>query len=282
MRTIAVVNHKGGVGKTTVALAIAVGMARRLKKGRRVLVVDGDSQANATTTMLDGKAPNKPTLTHVLMNDADPSEAIRPSRVSSVDILPADSTLAECTIWLTDQLGREKRLRIAMQSIGDPYDLVLIDAPPTMSLVSVNVLHAVNELLVPVDAGLYSVMGLGRLQQTVEKIRRHLIHPELCIIGLILTRMMKHRGAHELEAQLRETYGSLVYKTVVPYSPQVELATARHRTVLEYSPRLRGCPGIRGPDYGGSKKPWAQEGECPPVWSPRRCLTRANQTRTTK
>ena len=88
MRTIAVVNHKGGVGKTTTALSLAVGMARRLRKGRRLLVIDGDSQGNATTTLLDGKAPNKPTLTQVLLDDVDVSEAIRPSRYPGIDLLP--------------------------------------------------------------------------------------------------------------------------------------------------------------------------------------------------
>ena len=106
MRTIALVNHKGGVGKTTVALNLAVGMAQRLKKGRRVLFIDGDAQGNGTTTLLDGRAPNKPTLTQVLLDDADASEAIRPSRFAGIDILPADASLADCTVWLADQIGR--------------------------------------------------------------------------------------------------------------------------------------------------------------------------------
>ena len=178
MRTIAVVNHKGGVGKTTTALGLSVGLARRLRKGRRLLFIDGDAQGNATATMLDGKVPNKPTLTEVLLEDDSPAdairEAIRPSRCPAIDLLPANSSLADCTVWLADQSGREQRLRNAMRTLGDPYDVVIIDAPPAMSLVTVNVLHAVEELLVPVDAGAYAVMGLARLQETVDKIRKHL------------------------------------------------------------------------------------------------------------
>jgi chromosome partitioning protein len=237
MRTIAVVNHKGGVGKTTTALGLAVGLARRLRKGRRLLFIDGDAQGNASTTLLDGKAPNKPTLTAILLDDSDVAEAIRPSRYPGIDILPADPSLADCTVWLADQIGREQRLRTALETVGDPYDLVIIDAPPAMSLVSVNILHAVEELVVPVDAGAYAVMGLARLSETVEKIRRHLSHPALTIIGLVLTRVMKNRATRELEAQLRETYGKLVYDSVIPYSTHVELAAAHHRTVLEYAPK---------------------------------------------
>jgi chromosome partitioning protein len=237
MRTIAIVNHKGGVGKTTTALNLAVGLARRLRKGRRLLFIDGDAQGNASTTLLDGKAPNKPTLTHVLLDDADATEAVRPSRYPGIDILPADPSLADCTVWLADQIGREQRLRTALQPLGDPYDLVIIDAPPAMSLVSVNILRASESLLVPVDAGAYAVMGLARLQETVEKIRKHLAHPELTIIGLVLTRVMRNRATRELEAQLRETYGKLVYEATIPYSTHVELAAAHHRTVLEYAPK---------------------------------------------
>jgi len=237
MRSIAVVNHKGGVGKTTVSLALAVGLAERLRKGKRILFIDGDSQGNATTTLLDGKAPVKPTLTQVLLDDADVIDAVRPSRHPRIDILPADSSLADCTVWLADQIGREQRLSTALQAVGDAYDLVIIDSPPAMSLVSVNILHAVSELVVPVDAGIYSVMGLGRITETVEKVRKHLAHPELAIIGLVITRAMRNRATRELEAQLREAHGKLVYASVIPYSTHVELAAAHHRTVLEFAPR---------------------------------------------
>ena len=237
MRTIAVVNHKGGVGKTTISLSLAVGLAARLRKGRRLLVVDGDSQGNATTTLLDGKAPNKPTLTQILLDDVKTSDAIRPSRYPGIDLLPADSSLADCTAWLADQIGREQRLRSALANVGDPYDFIIVDSPPAMSLITVNVLQAVDELLVPVDAGAYAMMGVAKLQETVDKIRRHLSHPDLAIIGVVLTRAMANRASRELEAQLRATYGKLVYATVIPYAWQVELAAAQHRTVLEYAPK---------------------------------------------
>jgi chromosome partitioning protein len=237
MRRIAVINHKGGVGKSTVAVGLSVGLARRLRKGRRLLFVDGDSQGNSSSTLLDGKAPNKPTLTQVLLGDAKTWEAIRPSRCPGIDLLPADSSLANCTAWLADEIGREQRLRTALQEIGDPYDWVLIDAPPGVSLVSVNIVHACEELLVPIDLGGYVEMGLQSLQEMVAKIRTHLAHPELAIIGLVLNRVMRNRPSREIEAELRAAYGSLVYSSVIPYAPQVLDAIRHHRTVLEHSPK---------------------------------------------
>ena len=108
MRSIGVVNLKGGSGKTTTALSLAVGAAMR---DRRVLLIDGDPQANATMTMLDGQPVEDPTLGHVLLDQASAAEAIRPTRVERVDIIPADAKLADAALLLSDQLGRERRLR---------------------------------------------------------------------------------------------------------------------------------------------------------------------------
>jgi chromosome partitioning protein len=237
VRTIAVVNLKGGSGKTTTALALAVGLARRLPKRKRLLMIDGDPQANASMTMLDGVAAEEPTLGQVLLDEASIEDAIRPSRVPRLDILPAASGLADCTLLLADQLGRERRLRSALRNVQDAYDVVVIDAPPQLNLISVNILQAVGELVVPVDAGIYSIAGLGRLQETVEQVRRHLDHGELHIIGLVLTRVMKNKATKDLERQLREAYGDLVYQSVIPHSVRVEEGHARNRTILEWAPK---------------------------------------------
>jgi chromosome partitioning protein len=236
VRRITVANHKGGCAKTTTALTLAVGIALRLKKGR-VLVVDCDAQGNATTCLLDGKPAARPTLTEVMMDEVHITEAIRPSRHPKIDILPATSSLAECTAWLADQIGREQRLRTALQGVEGQYDLAILDAPPALSLVSVNALNAAEELLVPLEAGLYSILGVAKLQETIDKIKRHLANPDLHILSLVLQRVMKNRATRELEAQLRATYGKLVCSSVIPYSADVPLAEANHRTVLETAPR---------------------------------------------
>jgi chromosome partitioning protein len=234
MRSIAVVNLKGGSGKTTTALCLAVGFARRK---RRVLLIDGDPQANATLTMLDGQTADEPTLGQVLLEQATAVEAIHSARLPRIDILPADGSLADSALLLTEQLGRERRLRSALRPVEDNYDFIVIDAPPQLNLITINILNFVHDLLVPVDAGLYSIMGLNRLQDTVNQVRHYLDNHRLRIAGLVLTRAHHNKATRDIEAQLREAFGSLVHRTVIPHSVRVEEAHARHQTVLEFAPR---------------------------------------------
>jgi chromosome partitioning protein len=241
VRTIAVFNQKGGVAKTTTAINLAIGLARRLTKGKRLLLIDGDSQGNCTLTMLDGKPAIGPTIGDVLLDDVGIVEAIRPSRVVGVDLLPSHSSLADATLLLSDQLGREQRLKGALREVEGVYDVVVVDSPPRLDLVSVNILNAVSEIVVPVDAGIYGASGLGQLQTTVEKVKRHLNHADLKITGLLITRAMANRATKDFENQLRESYGSLVFKSVIPYDVKVEESHARHRSVLEHAPKSRAA-----------------------------------------
>jgi chromosome partitioning protein len=239
MRTIACLNWKGGSGKSTTALALAVGLAQRLPKRQRVLLVDSDPQANATLIMLEGKTPAAPTLTDVMLDDADAVEAIRQTRVDRLDFLPADGRLADCASLLADveELGKERRLRLALRSVEDTYAVCVVDSPPQLSLLTVNILQAVSQVLVPIDPGLFAIAGLGRLQETVERAKKYLEHPELSIIGLLMTRATKSKVTTELERQLREVYGDLVYRAVIPTSVIVEEAHASYRTILEWAPQ---------------------------------------------
>jgi chromosome partitioning protein len=234
MRTIAVTNSKGGSAKTTTALGLAVGLARR---GSRVLAIDADPQANLSMTLLDGASADPPTLAHVLLDRAGAGEAIRPTRIGGLDVLPSDAQLADAALLLADQMGRERRLRLALAEVSGRYDFVVVDSAPQMSLVAVNVLNAVGELVVPVDAGVYSVAGLVRLQESADQVRRYLDNPGLRIAGLLLTRAHNNRATRDIEAQLRAAYGSLVYRSVIPHSTRVEEAHARNRSVIEFAPR---------------------------------------------
>jgi chromosome partitioning protein len=233
MRTIAVVNLKGGSGKTTTALCLSVGMARR---GLRVLLVDADAQSNASMTMLDGRPADPPTLGNVLLRQGEAVEAIRPSRVEGLEILPADARLADAALLLADQLGREHRLRVALGGLDGRYDALIVDCPPQLSLVTVNVLAAVAELIVPVDPGLYSVAGLAQLQQAMADVREFLGNRTLRIAGLVLTRTHNNRATKDIADQLRAGFGDLVFKASIPHSVRVEEAHARNLSVIEFAP----------------------------------------------
>ncbi len=236
MRELAITSAKGGVGKTTLALSLAVGLAKRLPKRGRLLVVDADPQGNASMSLLNGQAPDDPTLRQVLLDECEAREAVRPSRLAQIDILAADTSLADCTLLLADQIGRELRLRRALQGLASTYHTCIIDAPPGMSLIGVNVLNAARELIVPIQPAVYSAAGLARLHELVETVKRHLCHPELAIIGLCLMMVGRSKVAKDFEQQLRAHYGELVYQTTVPTHHAVEEACARNLTVGEYAP----------------------------------------------
>jgi chromosome partitioning protein len=234
MRTIAVINAKGGSAKTTTALCLAVGLAKR---GHRTLIVDADSQANCTMTMLDGATAEPPTLGNVLLDQADIEDAIVETRAGGLHLLPADPQLADVALLLADGLGREHRLKNALDHVSSLYDFVVVDCPPQTSLVVVNVLAAVHELIVPVDAGIYSVAGLNQLQGTVEQVRKYLGNRSLHIAGLLLTRTHNNKATKDLAAQIRAAFGPLVYAVSVPHSVRVEEAHARNRSIIEFDPK---------------------------------------------
>jgi chromosome partitioning protein len=236
VRTIAVLNFKGGSAKTTTALAMGIGITRGLPRRQRVLLVDSDPQANASLIMLDGKAPSGPTLTDVLLDDADAEDAIHSTRIDRLDILPADGRLADCTVLLADELGREWRLRLALKTVEERYAVCVIDSPPELSLLTVNILAAVSEVLIPITPAVFAVAGLGRLETTLGRVHHHLEHPELAIIGLLITRADRTKVKTDLEQQLRDVYGPLVFKSVIPNSIAIEQAHAAYRTILEWSP----------------------------------------------
>jgi chromosome partitioning protein len=234
MRRIAVMNSKGGSGKTTTATSLAVGMARR---GLRVLLADADSQSNATMTMLDGNPADPPTLGNVLLGQVDVEEAIRPTRIEGLDLLPSDARLADAALMLADQIGREHRFRRALDRLDGRYAVAVVDCPPALSLVSVNVLAGVGELVVPVDAGVYAIAGLAHLQQAVADVREYLGNRDLKIAGLLLTRTHPNRATRDIADQLRAAYGPLVYRASIPHSVRVEEAHARNLTVAEFAPK---------------------------------------------
>jgi chromosome partitioning protein len=236
-RRIAWLSEKGGVGKTTSAINTAVGLA---KLGHRTLVIDSDPQGNASLVLLGGEPAKTPTLHQVLVDEADAIDAIRPTATPGLDIIPTGASLADANLALAGELGRERRLRVAMEEVEDNYDFIVLDTSPARSLLTVNVMCYVREILVPVDPGLFSLSGLGQLQQAVEEVRRFLDNRALRIAGIVLTRMARNNVAREVEAQIRDQLGELVHPTTIPTATAIEEAHSRFQSVLDYSPRSTG------------------------------------------
>lgn len=239
---IAWLNEKGGSGKSTSALNISANLADWF--GQRVLLVDTDHQANITA-VLQGKEPEV-TLASVLMGEARAAEAVVPTRYDNLDLLPADASLADVNVAMADPtgklgLGREFRLKRALKQIEHDYDFVVIDTSPQRTLININVLNYVDEVFVPIDPGLWSIMGVQRLEELVDEVREHMEHSGLRIGGVLLTKVQRTNVALEVKEQVHAYFGPRVFRSAVPLNVKVEEAHSRGQSVLDYDPESAGA-----------------------------------------
>ena len=234
MRKLVIASAKGGTGKSTTATSLAVGLAQR---GHKTLIVDADGQGNATWTVMHGAEIEGPTLAEVLLRDALADEAIRETPTPNLDILPAAASLNGANVALVQELGRDARLRSAMAAHDGRWDFVVIDTAPAFSTILANALVYAAEVIVPVDAGMYAMLGLVQLQGTIAEVREAYGNDALHLAGLLLTRVARNNVHRDVEAGLRERFGDLVFKATVPQSVQVEAAHTRGQTVMEFAPR---------------------------------------------
>ncbi|MDB5343264.1 MAG: 4Fe-4S iron sulfur cluster binding s, NifH/frxC family protein [Schlesneria sp.] len=242
-RRIAWLNEKGGSGKSTSALNLSANLASRF--GQRVLLIDVDHQANITAVLTHGQTAKK-TLTDVFLSDVPVEQAIFKTRILNLDLLPADSALADVNVAMADTgnrlgLGRELRLKRALAPIEKNYDFVIVDTGPQRTLLNINVLNYVDEVFVPIDPGYWSIMGVQHLEKLVEQIRLHMEHDTLHIGGVLLTKVQKTNVAREVEQQVREYFGEQVFRTAIPLNVKVEEAHSRGISVLDYSPDSAGA-----------------------------------------
>ena len=219
-RVLAVANQKGGVGKTTTCVNLAAGLAQC---GRRVLLVDLDPQGNATMGSGVDKRKLARTVYHVLLGLGDVSN-IRVRAESGYDLVPANRDLAGAEVELIELPNRESRLRAALERFAGEYDFILIDCPPSLSLLTVNALAAAEQVLIPMQCEYYALEGLTDLVGTIRRVRANL-NPRLEIAGLLRT-MFDPRNtlAHQVSQQLEQHFGDKVYRTLVPRN--VRLAEA--------------------------------------------------------
>jgi chromosome partitioning protein len=218
---LAVVNQKGGVGKTTTSVNLAAALAQA---ERRVLLVDIDPQGNATMGSGVDKRSLARTVYHVLLGLSELANARLRVERGGYDLLPANRELAGAEIELVELPNRETRLKDALQPIAGEYDFVLIDCPPSLSLLTVNGLTAAQRVLIPMQCEYYALEGLSDLVGTIKRVRAHL-NPELEIAGLLRT-MYDPRNmlSQHVSQQLEQHFGNKVYRTLVPRN--VRLAEA--------------------------------------------------------
>ncbi|MBA2311839.1 MAG: AAA family ATPase [Actinobacteria bacterium] len=241
-RLVCVANQKGGVGKTTTAINLAAGLALR---GHSVLLVDIDPQANATTGLgIDHRALRRSTY-DLIVGRASLEDIIRPTEIQGLDCLPATQDLAGAEIELVKQMARERKLRTVLAGVHQRYDVVFLDCPPSLGLLTVNGLIAARDLIVPVQCEYYALEGLGHLLRTAERVRGSL-NPDLRIAGLLLTMYdARTKLSSQVATEVRSHFGRLVFNTVIPRSVSLSEAPSFGEPVLTLQPTSRGSISYR-------------------------------------
>lgn len=237
MIRIAIANQKGGVGKTTTAINIATALAAL---SQRVLLVDLDPQGNATTGLGIDKHSAETTSYDLLLGDTEVSEAAVPTKIPNLAVVPATVDLSGAEVELVDQEERVHRLQKALDRAAADYDVMLIDCPPSLGLLTVNALVAADSILVPLQCEFFALEGLSQLLNTIEKIRGA-FNPKLSIIGVALTMYDKRNNLSEqVAADVRACLGDIVFQTLVPRNVRLSEAPSHGLPAILYDHK---CPG---------------------------------------
>ena len=238
-RVIAVANQKGGVGKTTTSINTAAALAQM---GLRVLLIDIDPQANATSGLgIDVRSLDSSVL-DVLIDDAPLAECLCTTEIDGLQVAPSNLRLADAEMTMYSMLARETRLKNAVDAVVDQFDYVIIDCPPSLGLLTLNALCAAREVLIPIQCEYFALEGVGQLLENVLRIRRSGLNPTLEVSSILCVMYDARTNlGEEVVDEIRQHFGSTVLKTVVPRNIKLSESPKYGMPIITYDPMSRGA-----------------------------------------
>ena len=236
--TVAILNQKGGVGKTTTTINLAAYLARA---GQKVLVVDIDPQGNTTSGLGLDKQKLDSTLYDVLFSRAEAGKVMQKVTTHKLSVLPANEQLAGAEIEMVNVPAREFMLKSVLDNLSDKHDYILIDCPPSLGLLSVNALAAAEHVLIPVQAEYYALEGLSQLLSVIQQVRAA-VNPDLNLLGVILTMYDSRNSLSEqVKKELEQHFGDKMFLTVIPRNVRLAEAPSHGKTIHEHDKWSRGA-----------------------------------------
>ena len=237
-KIVAIINQKGGVGKSTTAINLAAALG---EMGKQVLLVDLDPQGNCSSGLGIEKSLIQQCIYDVLLNDVPIEDVIIPDITEGVYIAPATINLAGAEVELVAEMARENRLKDAVGSMRGRYDFVLVDCPPSLGLLTVNALVAADKLLIPIQCEFYALEGVTKLLESMKRVKSRL-NPTLDIYGILLT-MYDSRTtlSKQVVDEVREYFGRLVFSTPIPRTVKLSEAPSFGQPITQYDPKGRGA-----------------------------------------
>lgn len=242
MRTIAITNLKGGVGKTTTAVNLAAGLARRLApRDERVLLIDLDPQVDASATSWLNVTDPGPVMLDTLSDDGELADLVQPTYVEGLDLIPGSESLSRAELALADEPGSELVLRGSIRQLPERWQVVLLDLPPTQGWLIYSALAAASDVLLAIESGSMALGSLHGLDRVVKKVRRRL-NPDLAIFGALQcradTRTVLHR---EVDQLLRDQFGEVALDTIIRSDVKLLEAPGHRQDIFTYAPRSRAA-----------------------------------------
>ena len=241
-RVISIASQKGGVGKTTTAINLGACMAQESK---RVLVVDIDPQGNATSGLGINGNDQRQTIYEVLLGDAELRDAIMPTALATLDLVPSGQRLSGAEVELVGMMARETRLKTTLAKVSGEYDYVLVDSPPSLGLLTINALTASDSVLIPLQCEYLALEGLTQLIGAIRLVQDHL-NPALRIEGVLLTMFDARLNlSQQVAEEARKFFSDRVYKTVIPRNVRLSEAPSFGKPIVLYDPHSSGAESYR-------------------------------------